>query len=151
MKYTVSQRFKQGCWSYVVKKNTNIQYVQPWHTHSFPTLPLSSQVDPPNTPPPPPQVARQHVLCVDTHLPSGFSALNLVLIANWVGEHADADWMRNRQPRLWLRPRRRLSHHEVTETVRRDTTGFRCAQRHTCKLMLGCKCKNINQSLGSRR
>lgn len=90
------------------------------HTHTFPTPPPTAQVRPldfATTPFPHPPVARQHLPCADTHLPSGFSALNLVLIANWVGEQADAGWMRSRQPRLRLWPRRRLSRHEVTETV----------------------------------
>lgn len=62
-------------------------------------------------------VARQHAPCMDTHLPSGFSALNLVLIVNWVGEQADAGWMRSR---LWLWPLKRLRYHEVTQTQSGD-------------------------------
>lgn len=87
-----------------------------------------------------PPVARQHVPCADTHLPSGFSALNLVLIANWVGEQADAGWMRSRQPRLRLWPRTRLSRHEVTETVGWETKAH----------LQEWKCRNMRQSLGSQ-
>lgn len=61
----------------------------------LPTLPPTSQVCPPPSLCHPP-VARQHFPSEDTHLPSGFSALNLVLIANWVGEQADVGWMRSR-------------------------------------------------------
>lgn len=108
-------------------------------THSVPTPPPTAQVRPPDFAPPLPPVARQHVPCADTHLPSGFSALNLVLIANWVGEQADAGWMRSRQPRLRLWPRRRLSRHEVTETVRWETKAG----------VQEWKCRDVRQSFGS--
>lgn len=87
-------------------------YIQTWHPHTH----THTNTDTPSPHRPlllrytfltlSPPVARQHVPCADTHLPSGFSALNLVLIANWVGEQADAGWMRSRQPRLRLRPLR---------------------------------------------
>lgn len=99
------------------------------HIQSFLTLPPTAQVHLPDSSPP---VARQHVPRVDTHLPSGFSALNLVLIANWVGEQADTDWMRSRQSRLWLWPLRQLS----LRDVRRNTSEFSGVQKWTNKLIL---------------
>lgn len=67
-----------------------------------------------------PPVARQHLSCADTHLPSGFSALNLLLIANWVGEQFDTGRMRSRQPTLRLGPRRQLGRRDVTDDKQRQ-------------------------------
>lgn len=121
---------KWVAWCQVINKcplsaNTKEQSV-PTHTHthiSSPHRPLPLRYAlPPLSPP----VAKQHVSCADTHLPSGFSALNLVLIANWVGEQADAGWMRSRLPRLRLWPWTRLS---AVKWQRQSDE----KQRHTCK------------------
>lgn len=105
--------------------NSNTKRYTEIHTIPLQTVPVTSGASfwlwytHPSMP-----VTRQHSSCVDTHLPSSPSALNLVLIAKWMGEQADMDRMRSRLSLFLLQLLRKLRFYEASTKLGLDAVAM---------------------------